>query len=211
VVCRRIFASSNEQILTKQQNIHKQTKTNKMKKLFAIASVLFASYAANAQTAATASASQTTKLSLTDAVEIVFTGSGSATGSLVTLPFTTVDNYTNGVESDAQDLKIRSNKDFSVTVKSNATNFTYSGSTTPAPAMPVSGVLNLMVSANGTGGSIAAPFSAYSSLTSSNQSLISAGTRGGNQTFSVKYKGTPGFSYPAGDYSVNIVYTVTQQ
>ena len=182
-----------------------------MKKIIAIASVLFASYAANAQTAASSSASQTTKLSLTDAVEIVFTGSGTATGSLVTLPFTTVDNYTNGVESAAQELKIRSNKNFGVTVKSNAANFTYSGSTTPAPTMPVSGVLNVKVSANGTGGSIAAPFSGYSSLTSSNQDLIADGTRGGNQTFSVMYKGTPGFSYPAGDYSVNVVYTVTQQ
>jgi hypothetical protein len=182
-----------------------------MKKVIVIASVLFASYAANAQTAASASASQTTKLSLTDAVEIVFTGSGSATGSTVTMPFTTVDNYTNGVETDAQELKVRSNKNFSVTVKSNATNFSYSGSTTPAPTMPVSGVLNLMVTSNSTGGSIASPFSAYSSLTSSNQDLITAANRGGNQTFSVKYKGTPGFSYPAGDYSVNVVYTVTQQ
>src|SRR3954466_742970 len=115
-----IIKRTNTNKTTKQQSIHKQTKTNKMKKLFAIASVLFASYAANAQTPASASASQTTKLSLTDAVEIVFTGSGTATGTLVTLPFTTVDNYTNGVESAAQDLKIRSNKDFSVTVKSNA-------------------------------------------------------------------------------------------
>ena len=183
-----------------------------MKKVFAIAaSILGFAVAANAQTAASASASQTTKLSLTDAVEIIFTGSGTNTGGLVTLPFTTVDNYTNGVESGAQDLRVRSNKNFSVTVNANAANFTYSGTTTPAPAMPVSGVLNLMVSANGTGGTTASAFTGYSSLTSSVQNLITAGTRGGNQTFSVKYKGTPGFSYPAGDYSVNVVYTVTQQ
>ena len=102
---------------------------------------------------------------MSNAIEITFTGNGSATGADVTIPFTTVNDYANGVESDAQELKVRSNKNFSVAVKANAANFTYSGSTTPAPSMPVNGVLAVKVTANGTGGSIANPFSASSYAT----------------------------------------------
>ena len=183
-----------------------------MKKILSIAAILGFAFAANAQNASS-SASQTAKLSLSNAVEITFTGSGTTTGGLVTLPFTTVNDYADGVESSAQTLKVRSNKAFGVTVKTNAANFSYSGSTSPAPEMPVSNVLKLKVSANNTGGTIANPFSAssYKTLTSADQNLISNGTYGGNQTFAVQYEATPGFAYPAGDYTVNVVYTVTQQ
>lgn len=183
-----------------------------MKKIIAIAATsVFFTLGAKAQTVSS-NASQTVNLSLTDAIELTFTGSGTATGASVTLPFTTVNDYANGVTSSAQALKVKSNKNFTVAVKSNAANFTYTGTATPAPTMPVSGVLGILVSANGTGGSIATPFSAstYSTLTATNQSLISNGTRGGNQTFSVQYQGTPGFSYPAGNYAVDVVYTATQ-
>jgi hypothetical protein len=186
-------------------------KTNKMKKIIAIAAILTSAFAANAQNASS-SATQTVNLNLANAIEITFTGSGTATGAAVNLAFNTVNDYANGVTSAAQDLKVRSNKNFAVTVKANATNFTYSGTTTPAPVMPVSGVLGLKVSANGTGGTIASPFSssAYSGLTSANQNLISNGTNGGSQTFSVMYQATPGFSYPAGTYTTDVVYTATQ-
>ncbi len=158
-------------------------------------------------------ADQVVNVALSNAIEITFTGNGSAMGADVNIPFTTVNHYANGVESDAQELKIRSNKNFSVAVKTNAANFTYTGNTTPAPSMPVSGVLALKVTANGTGGSVANPFSTsnYSTLTSSDQDLISSANRGGNQAFSVKYKATPGFAYPAGTYSVDVVYTATQE
>jgi hypothetical protein len=181
-----------------------------MKKIIILAAALVSfSVGAYAQ-AASASASQTTNLSLTDAIDITFTGSGTSTGAAVTFTFTTPDHYTDGVESAAQQLKVRSNKNFTVQIKSNAANFSYSGSASPTPTMPVSGVLLAKVSANGTGGSIASPFSAYSTLTSSNQDLITNGTKGGNQTFSVQYNATPGFSYPGGTYTVDVVYTATQ-
>src|SRR5690606_9673097 len=135
-------------------------------------------FAANAQNQANqvSSASQTVNLVLSNAIEITFTGNNSATGAAVTIPFTTVNDYANGVESDAQELKVRSNKNFSVAVKSSAANFSYTGTTTPAPSMPVSGVLGVKVTANGTGGTIATPFSAttYATLTSANQGLINA-------------------------------------
>ncbi len=183
-----------------------------MKKIALFATILTCiGFAAKAQNA-NSSASQTVNLALSNAIEITFTGTGNATGADVTIPFTTVNDYANGVESSTQELKVRSNKDFTVAVKTNAANFSYSGSTSPAPTMPVSGVLGIKVAANNTGGSIGANFSssAYNTLTSSNQDLITAADRGGNQTFSVKYKATPGFAYPAGTYTVDVVYTATQ-
>lgn len=157
-------------------------------------------------------ATQRANISLSNAIEITFTASGATVGNDVTLEFSTVNDYANGVETGAQELKVRSNKDFTVSIKSNSANFSYSGSTTPSPTMPVNGVLGVMVTANGTGGSIANPFSnsAYATITNSNQDIITSADRGGNQTFSVKYKATPGFAYPAGNYAVDVVYTATQ-
>ena len=183
-----------------------------MKKIIIIAATLFTGYASQAQLANT-SASQTMNLVLTNAIDMTFTANGSATGPLVSLPFTTTNDYANGVASTAQQLKVRSNKNFNVTVKTSATNFTYTGTTTPAPVMPVSGVLGLEVTAAAAGSTIVSPFSAaaYSTLTSSNQNMLSNATLGGNQTFSVQYMATPGWSYPAGTYAVDVVYTATQQ
>ncbi len=184
-----------------------------MKKFIAIAAFATIGFSANAQNQSnqSSSASQTVQLTLSNAIEITFTGNSSATGADVTIPFSTVNDYANGVESDAQELKVRSNKNFSVAVKANNSEFSYTGNTTPAPEMPVEGVLAVKVTANGTGGDIAGSFSNYATLTSSNQNLITAADRGGNQTFSVKYKATPGFAYPAGTYAVDVVYTATQE
>lgn len=156
--------------------------------------------------------SQTVSMNTGNAIQITFTGSGNATGGAVTLAFNNVSDYANGVISTAQEMEITSNKNFNVAVKSSSTNFTYSGSTSPAPTMPVSGILKLQVSANTTGGSIASPFtsSGYASITSANQNLINAGTVGSSQLFSVIYQATPGFAYPAGMYTVDVVYTATQ-
>lgn len=182
-----------------------------MKKVIAIAIFAAAGFAAKAQNASD-NASQTVNLNLSNAIEITFTGTGNSEGADVNIPFNSVNDYANGVESNEQELRVRSNKDFSVAVKTNASDFTYTGSTTPAPVMPVSGVLALEVSKNNTGGSIASPFSGngYATLTSADQELISKGDRGGNQRFAVKYKATPGFAYPAGTYTVDVVYTATQ-
>ena len=142
-----------------------------MKKIIIIAaSFLGLSTVANAQ-AASSTATQQVGLALTNAIAMTFTGSGTSTGTAVSIPFSTVADYANGVASSAQGLMVQSNKNFTVTVNTNAANFSYTGSTTPSPTMPVSGVLALKVSANGTGGSIASPFSAssYSTLTSTAQ------------------------------------------
>ena len=129
-----------------------------MKKLIAIAAILTSTYAVNAQTASS-TATQTVNLALNNAIEITFTGNNTATGAPVTMTFNNVNDYANGVTSAANELKVRSNKAFGVTVKANAANFTYTGSTTPAPSMPVSGILGLKVNSNSTGGTVASPFS----------------------------------------------------
>jgi hypothetical protein len=195
--------------------LHHQTTTKQydqdkiiMKKIVLIAASLFAFVAAKAQV--NSSASQTVNVNLSNAIEITFTGSGTATGDPTTMTFTTVANYADGVESSEQQLKVRSNKNFKVAVKSNATNFTYTGSTTPAPTMVVADVLNVMVSANNTGGTIANSFSGYQDVPVSNIDMLSNCSKGGNQTFSVKYKAEPGFDFPAGNYAVDVVYTATQ-
>ena len=206
---RRIFTSSNKQTL--KTNDNKLLKTKIMKKIILFAAALV-SFSAATFAQATSSANQNVALSLANTISITFVSTGTNTGTAVSIPFTTVADYTNGVQTSAQQLKVQSNKPFNVTVNANAANFTYSGTTTPAPVMPVSGVLGLEVSANGTGGSIASPFSAsaFSTLTSAAQNLINTATAGGNQTFSVIYQATPGFSYPAGTYTTNVVYTATQ-
>ncbi|MGN6568412.1 MAG: hypothetical protein ACTHJ0_10690, partial [Flavipsychrobacter sp.] len=101
-----------------------------MKKIVIIAAAFlgFAS-AANAQSAS-ATATQQVNLNLTNAIAITFTGSGTSTGGAVSMPFTTVSDYSTGVTSAAQQLKVQSNKNFTVTVNTNAANFTYTGSTT---------------------------------------------------------------------------------
>jgi hypothetical protein len=179
-----------------------------MKKIIIIAAALVSAATAKAQV--NSSASQTVNLNLSNAIEITFTGSGTATGDPTTMAFTTVNNYANGVESDAQQLKVRSNKNFKVAVKSNAANFTYTGTTTPAPTMAVADVLNVEVTANSTGGTIANSFSSYQDVPTTATDLLTNCTKGGNQTFSVKYKAEPGFDFPAGNYAVDVVYTATQ-
>ncbi|MCB0695718.1 MAG: hypothetical protein KDC07_00055 [Chitinophagaceae bacterium] len=158
-------------------------------------------------------ASQTVKLNLTNAIEITFTGTGNNTGADVNLNFVTVNDYANGVESSDQWLKVRSNKDFTVAVKSNDEYFSYSGSSTSVPKMKVKDVLSLLVSANKTGGYISSPYSFYKfrSIDDNNSYLLKNCDRGGDQTFAVKYKADPGFQFPAGTYSVEVVYTATQQ
>ena len=184
-----------------------------MKKIILIAaSFVSFGFAASAQTNATGTATQTVQLGLTNALEITFTGSSSATGATVALPFNNVTDYANGVESASQQLKVRSNKNFSVTVKASAANFTVTNAgVTSASTMPVSGVLAVKVASNTTGGTIGTGFDGFGNLTNTAQNMITNGEKGGNQLFSVQYKATPGFAYPAGTYATDVVYTATQQ
>jgi hypothetical protein len=196
-----IFTSSKKTSQEKEKQV--------MKKIVLVSiAIISLSFAAKAQTN---TATQTVQLSLTNALEIIFTGSGTATGTTVAIPFTNVNDMANGVESAAQQLKVRSNKNFNVTVKTSATTFTSTiNGVTSVSTMPAA-VLDVKVASNQTGGTIAGTYSNYTDLSTTANNVITNGAAGGNQTFSVQYKATPGFSYSAGTYSVDVVYTATQQ
>lgn len=185
-----------------------------MKKIITISTLFLLGIAASAQYTSGGAAIQPIKIDVTNAIEITFTDNNSTVGNDVALPFNTVVDYANGVESKPQELVVVSNTSFALAVKTDAENFSYVGATTRiVPIMPVKGVLALKVSSNSSGGTITAPFSpsSYNTLTGTNQNLLTAATKGGSQTFSVSYKATPGFEYPGGVYSVGVVYTASQQ
>lgn len=154
------------------------------------------------------SASQLAKLSLNDVIEMTFSLTGSD-GVTVILPFGDMDDYTNGVESSEQEIRIRSNKGFNVRVQSNARDFTYSGSAASTPSMRVNKVLSMRITDNSTGGIITSGFSNYKSIDRSSKKILNRCGMG-DKSFKVQYKATPGFSYPAGDYSTQIIFTATQ-
>ncbi len=187
-----------------------------MKRIIIISALLAFAAAGRAQVTssnATEDAQQTVQLAMSNALEITFVAASSSTGSTVTLPFTSVSNFASGVTSSTQQLRVRSNKNFNVSVKASGSFFTVSdGNTTSTSTMPVS-VLSLSVPNNNTGGYLGYGFSAYSykALSASNATLIINGDNGGDQTFSIRYKANPGFAYPAGTYSTDVVFTATQR
>ncbi len=76
--------------------------------------------------------------------------------------------------------------------------------------MSLNPVLKMKVVSNNTGGTVTSGYNSYKvPPTSSGVKIINQGQAGGNSTFSVKYFANPGFNYPAGSYSVDIVYTAT--
>lgn len=180
-----------------------------MKKTIAIMGILLCSGIAFAQQSS--NSSQTVSMGVSSTIELTFTGSTTPTGATVNLNFNTVNDYANGVASSDQELKVTSNRNFTIAVKTSSATFSYSGSTSPAPSMPV-GILGLMIASNSTGGTIVSPFSAsaYNSLSNSNQMLLNTCTAGNAKLFAVKYKATPDFAYPAGTYTVDVLYTATQ-
>lgn len=195
---------------------HKQTegltagyKQIQMKKTIALMGILLCSGVTFAQQSS--NSSQTVSMGVSSTIELTFTGSTTATGATVNLNFNTVNDYANGVASSDQELKVTSNRNFTIAVKTSSATFSYTGSTSPAPSMPV-GILGLMIASNSTGGTIVSPFSAsaYNSLSNSNQMLLNTCTAGNAKLFAVKYKATPDFAYPAGTYTVDVLYTATQ-
>lgn len=186
-----------------------------MKKMLAIAALSVFGFSANAQisTNLETTANQTVNLALSNVMDIAFVSNNSTTGPNVNFDFATINDYVNGIESAPQQIRVRSNKTFIVKVKTNAVNFTYTGNAPVTPVMPVAGVLSLKMTANATGGTVHLPFSMtnYYTLREFDEYLLANGAAGVNQTFDVQYLATPGFSYPAGNYTVDVIYTATQQ
>lgn len=160
----------------------------------------------------TGTAVQTTKLALSNAIDITFVNNGNSTGSTVDLAFENVNDYANGVEGAPLEIKVRSNKKFIVKARTSSKTFAYSGTTSPAPSMNVQNTLFIKVLENSTGGSVPGSVNnKYATLKRGNRKLIHNGTPGGNNTFKVQYKADPGFEFPAGTYTVDVIYTATQR
>jgi hypothetical protein len=182
----------------------------RMKKfLIAVTTILGFASASLAQSNASATASQTTQLALSNALEITFTATGTSTGNLVSLAFNSVNDYANGVESSPQEIKVRSNKTFHVTVKCSDEKFsvTNNGNTTQS-SFYVQNVLDVKMASNSTGGTTT--YGSYKDVTENSQTFLSNGSNGGNQLFSVQYRAIPGFQMPAGVYTTNVIYTASQ-
>lgn len=182
-----------------------------MKKIVLFSAFLLATATAvNAQdqTNQVSGAAQSTQLALTNAIDISYYS--SYYGGTQNMVFNNVNDFANGVTTNWQILIVKSNKDFNITVKTTSANFTYSGSTTPAPVMPVAN-LNVGLFTNGTGGTATGTFNnKYAPLSATEQTMITNGSKGSFQYFFTRYKATPGFAYPAGTYSAEVVYTATQ-
>jgi len=167
--------------------------------------------AAKAQGGSAANASQSAKFVLSDVIEIVFSDVDDVTGTTVFLPFNNARDFKNGVTFNDQQLRVRSNSGFKVSLKYDMNTFNYIGSE-KADVSVLNEALGVMVTSNNTGGQVAAPFSTddYAPIAGIDKDLVINGTSGGNQNFAVKYKCTPKQHMPIGNYFINVVYTATK-
>lgn len=151
------------------------------------------------------SASQSISLDLNPAIQI-----NTISSANVNIAFSNVNHYSSGVQSSNQEFKVSSNQKFVVSVKTNASNFSYTGSALPAPVMPVN-VLQLALTSNNTGGNVSSQLgSNYMNLSHIPTNILTDCDNGAAKTFAINYKANPGNNYPAGVYTVGVVYTATQ-
>lgn len=184
-----------------------------MKKLVLIVLSAFFCLPVIAQNNGSNSSQHRVELALNNALMIYFADNNSSTGQTVTLTFNNVSDFENGVESGNIDLVVKSNKKFDVSVNTSDNQFDYTGSASQNTNMSIPAVLKLKVITNNTGGSISNQFSNanYFHLNQNSRPLLQDCNNGNAQTFSVKYKATPGFNYPVGVYTTQVIYTATQQ
>lgn len=171
--------------------------------------VLTAVGASAQQPGATASASQSVELLLAPSIDIRFSNSGTNAGGTISMVFDDISKFEDGVVSPAQELEVRTNRTFKISVQTGASTFSYVGPAINA-VMPVNNRLFLALSGNTTGGNVASGFDSYKSLSATTQDLLLNGERGDERKFMVTYKAKPDFDYPAGAYTVDVLYTATQ-
>ncbi len=161
-----------------------------MKKFTLFSLAVFGLFFSSKAQTTSANTSQTVTLNLQNQIEIAVL---SATGTSFT--FASTADYTSGLtNASASQLQVKSNKAWTVTVKAGAADFTGpTGNQMPASA--------LGVRINGG--------SSFTQL-STTAANLTTGSRGSN-TFTVDYNANPGFNYDAGSYTLNVIYTATQQ
>lgn len=192
---------------TSQKHTHNMNKI-----LLAIAAVLI-TLTASAQQQSTGGIQQV-KCTLADVVGVGLGGGsngGSGGGSsVVDIPMSGTGAMASGIESPEFTINLFANAMFDVSVQASATAFTYAGTATSGTNMLVKDVLSVIISANNTGGNVANGFSAYQTVDGTNGKRVIGDGQVGVRSFGFKYKATPGFNYPAGTYTTDIVYTITK-
>ncbi|MBZ0098286.1 MAG: hypothetical protein K8F30_04340 [Taibaiella sp.] len=156
---------------------------------------------------------QAARLNLAEVVSANLFSSGNGNGgppANVELPLGGTNAMAEGIESPEITVTLQCTTDFDVSVSSSSENFEYSGPSTLNTVMPVSDVLSIAITNNATGGSIGNGFSQFQPIDVQGKQVISAGQRG-VRTFGFKYKAQPGFNFPAGTYTTDIVYTISKK
>lgn len=179
-----------------------------MKNTILLVALLLTASASRAQNSSS-TASQTVQLLLYPVIDIQFTSNSAANGSTIDMVFSNASNYADGVVSGTQELEVRSNRNFKISVKTDASTFSYLGGQNTA-SMPVNNRLFMTVTGNQTGGSVAAGFQNYASLSANNQDVVLDGVQGTGKKLIIAYKAKPDMGYPTGTYSVGVIYTATQ-
>lgn len=154
---------------------------------------------------------QALQLSLTEVVSASLFASDSGTSSSINIPIGGVNALADGTESHDIEVTLQSTADYDVSVSASSEYFTYNGTATNPAQMAVKDVLSIKITANNTGGAVSNGFTQYQPVDGTlNQLIIASGLRG-TRTFSFKYMAQPGFNYPAGTYTTDIVYTITKK
>lgn len=182
-----------------------------MKKMLLLLLAITTAAITKAQNNASQAASQTAVLSLGNVVQISAFGGPNGGNSTVELPILDANSMNGAIESPEFTLSISSTSGFDVKAKADAEYFTYTGPSTFPPAMKVSDVLALKVSNNNTTATISGGHEQYQPISGLTGSpILINGAGGSNQTLGVKYRSMTGYNYPAGIYTVDITYTITQ-
>ncbi len=179
-----------------------------MKRINIIILFMAAAVGLRAQTSVDAGASQTTNLALSNAIELTF---ASGSGGTSQMEFTSLNDLVNGVESNTQQLVVRSNKTFDVSVSCPSTNFSYSGNSLLNNILPVATALKITCT-QANGGTVPGQTGTWKGFNIfTPTTLLTDCDPGGNQTFTVKYKAIPGLQVASGAYTTSVIFTATQQ
>jgi len=153
--------------------------------------------------------SQTVQLNLSPVIGIKFSNTNSSSGSLINMNFQNIAQMNEGLISGEQELIIQSNKNFKISVQTDASNFNYLGDGNAN--LPVQNTLFLAIKGNTTGGAIPSNFNNnFQSLSNNSQDVVLDANQGSDQRISFNYKAKPGLNHPAGSYTVGVIYTATQ-
>lgn len=183
-----------------------------MKKILLIIVITtFISGVAYAQNSSQA-AEQSANLALSNSLEITYVETGNNNGNEAVMKFKDKNDFVNGVMSLDQELRVRSNKNFKIAVKCDGNSFAYVGNDKNNHNPIKNNFISAKVTANHTGGNVTQAFkTGFGPLSDVDQDLLVDGESGDDQTFKIMYKCAPGFGLPSGIYSMNVVFTATQQ